>query len=1449
MANAEAAGRKGARWDDSCRIAEVIVSRSEGRGRRASGYLVADGRVLTAWHPLAGASRVRVRFNADRQDEAVYEASVGWSDIGTDVAVLVFDPPAFDHSSALDQSAPSPGHVPSAQRPAPPTAPASFGCVGEGAAQVECMAFGFPLFKLREGVYRDLEAAEATCVPLSNRREGTLDLKIVRAPSPDDDPRRATRRTSADGSDGTDDGPYEPWAGMSGAAVFSRGRIIGVAIKHYASDGPALTAARIDSLQDRVPADELHRLEQLLGCGSLRGGALTDVGLPAFPRGIRTHRQTLARNSTRDKYLTGDQIPFVSPREGHEADPERLLTRLAAASAPGSRSLGVVLVGAAGTGKTRTCFEVAARADRQGWTVLHLAPKKPITAEELTGVVVRELHARNRDVLLVLDYLDGYEHLDLSDFADEVREERTSSARLACIASLRPGAVQRAAAIGRLRLLDQVEVSQEGEHQKAVATRILESVAKEAVGAYGTAALTAVCGHRPVLTLLIARAIESRVRDEAQDVLDLSGLRNLEDLSYWLRVRTGEDLGDSQTRLLASAVAATSCPQERMPVETAVGAFLDLHQDRGFTAGGIGVVGHLRKLGWLICSEGDVLDVIHDFVADELLQQALQPRAGQLEADAATRMFSAFLSSTHTLRLAADTVRRWSADLEPAVRDDVRQVCEQWLADEHGPAERLAAEDDLEETGRTLLTLLSGPPWQSGVVASWDSLVRPWLKRSEAEAPHLVRTLFTNAIRNTSDAVPAHLASAALEWQADNRHQPLETRPVLEALLRAPGVSAEHLDKAAEEAVEWLRQPVMMGGLPLASALLTRIDLPEDRIEQAVDRALSVVRRRLSASATAHVLRALLSKNLQGDRTGKALKLAFDWLRLHPDADTASFVLPELLKRDDLDEVQTRGVIDRSINWLASQGTSPLASFVLRNLLEHPALRGKPAETVVDLACTWLAERGTEHNATFVLDPLLSRVPADPDGKYDAVGLALTWLEEHSQCGDAYFVLRRLLEETEIPQEAAVRAAQHTMKWLTTGRHGTQETAKSVLGPLIKRRGLPEADEHCAAGVRWLDSPANLSGDDASFVLQPLLAHPRLGPHREPAARHALTWLKDHSESPNISYVLQHLLPLDARIGLPDHSPPADGEVTDAVGFALAWLTTGTRGTSPEARFVLAPLLKHRQVGAGAAPLALAWLAEDDNGTSNTASFVLEALLICRDLAEAPRTDTLHFALDWLETHHTAKNAQRILKHLPGCRVSDRELRQRAVERVLECVGHGHMGLTGRLPALCRLGLVPLPYETRTTLVDLALEKACSGQPMSSKANKVLRALLARTDLDPEQAGAVTARARVWLDEQESPSPFTGAILGPLLDPRLPASRQTERGAVVGRALAWLETYAGCRYAGHVLAALLEGPGLTQPQTEDCLTKAADWLSRPENTDIAMGDEHAARLAELLGRR
>ncbi|MEV7346795.1 trypsin-like peptidase domain-containing protein [Streptomyces sp. NPDC093544] len=215
--------------------AEVIVELPGGGRRRGSGYLIARQKVLTARHLVADAVAVRVRFNADRPGEMGSTSAVVWAHAGIDIAVLAV-----------------PG--------APPAVPAEFGRAGERDAVIHGSAVGFPAFKMRTAPdgsrYRDAEHVHATCAVLSNRREGTLDLSVLPPAS------------VTEGS---------PWSGMSGAAVHSRGRIIGVIAEHHLSDGPGrLAASRVDRWAEQLTDSDLVALEIVLGVG-LRPQDLEDV--------------------------------------------------------------------------------------------------------------------------------------------------------------------------------------------------------------------------------------------------------------------------------------------------------------------------------------------------------------------------------------------------------------------------------------------------------------------------------------------------------------------------------------------------------------------------------------------------------------------------------------------------------------------------------------------------------------------------------------------------------------------------------------------------------------------------------------------------------------------------------------------------------------------------------------------------------------------------------------------------------------------------------------------------------------------------------------------------------------------------------------------------------------------------------------------------------------------
>ncbi|NLU71166.1 hypothetical protein HCC61_00335 [Streptomyces sp. HNM0575] len=1471
MASSDAESAGATAWTalPNGRVAEIIAGRRDAPGGRGSGYLIAPGLVLTCSHVVEDASELRVRFNAGGPQQREFEAATAWRHEGIDVAVLTLD------DSCRQE-----------------VRPESFARIGDRTERLDCDAKGFPLFKLRRdeaggGRYRNVDHMQARCAPHANWRDRTLELRVSEPPDPYADPREPGERG----------GRYEPWAGMSGAVVFSAGRVVGVVTRHHAAEGGRLTASRVDSWHELVPRDRLRRLETLLGCGSLDPAALPAVvtgddaeGAPQLPEGVHTHSQELARGTNQRKYLTSEQVPFVSPGTDHRADPDNLLDDLAALSAAGSRpgDLGVVLVGAAGSGKTRTCFEVAEKAAEDGWTVLHLGRDAAVPAEELADAV-GAFHSAGRDVLLVLDYLDRYTPLD-AGFTDMVEERRTRRARLACIASLRPGAVQYAEDREQLRLFERIEVCQEESHQEAVTRGIVENAAPAAVKALGAAEVAAVCGPRPVLALLIARAIEYRFLDGERDVLRLAGLRNDRDLSYWLRQRTREDFSDGRTRLLASAVAATACPQGRDAVEDAVAAFLEHHDDRGFEDGEVGVVGHLKDLSWLVGPDRE-LDVMHDFVADELLQQALLPNKTRLEGNTAARMFSALLVSVRTFGLAADHIRRWSTDLDPGKREDVRRVCDNWLTRKGatGLAERLAAEADPSESARTLLALLAGAPWQSGAVEAWDTLVEPWLARAADEAPHLTHSFLAAAVRDTSDAVPERLSATALAWVEANPGMRYEARAVLEALLRATGLCEAHRSAAARLAAGWLGEHgTVRGSRPLAltESLLGRDDLPADIAQQAVTKGLSVADSHLAVPASAHVLDALLRPSrlvpLEPGPYEAALTLAFSWLRRHPDSDAASFVLAPLLQQTGLEEGRLRRVFDRSLNWLAGRRTSPLATFVLRHLLKHPELDRQRAEDAARIAMDWLGTRGDGPDATYVLAPLLLRPDHGQDPEHIA-GLALRWLEDHHPWQEAHFVLRGVLEQPRLPAGAPERIAQYALSWLRTGAHGTADSAKSALAPLLMRRGLPHGDDFCSAAVRWLGAESNLGSEEASFVLKPLLRHPALGPHTKDAGELALRWLETHPRSENVSYVLEPLLLLRDFEGVPG-APEADGPV----GIAFEWLAE--HGTSRTARFVLAPLLHPARAGVRAVPQALAWLGPAGGGTLREASHVLEPLLKCPGLDEASTAEAAERALEWLEIHHSSSNAEHVAAPLLHVPLPEGTLRARVVGRVLEWADDGHFALShDMLRALCRQGPLPVEQGSRIAehvaeqsrqapgvsngaverlgvalrrqdigerqlapLVDLADEWLGIERHMHSRGSTLLKPLLSRTDLDAAQARRVTDRALEWLGKRGDTT-FAGVILGLLLRRRetpAPANDrapgETSASEPVQAAFAWLAAHPSHAYAGAVLSALLERPGLlTRAQQEECARLAADWLRTTDHPDAAPARDLAALLEGL----
>jgi tetratricopeptide (TPR) repeat protein len=481
---------------DPGRVAEVIATDADGAGRRGSGYLVTGWLVLTAAHVLAGAVRVRVRFDADRPGEWSAAAEPAWSDPGSDVALL-----------RVAQPAPAPPGT------GPEAAPVRFGRIGR--PPVACEAMGFPLFKLRQeppgpdgavSQYRDSHHATGTVTSWSNRRQGTVEVG-VRSPGRDPRPDRS------------------PWEGMSGAAVFSGDHLIGVIVEHRRGDGPGTLAAYpVDRWYDRVDAGRFGELAALIGLPATLAG-LAEVG-------------AAGRAHTREPL---HQLPAATAAFTGRARELADLLDLADLPEPGTVMISAI-DGMAGIGKTALAIRAGhLLADRfpdgQLFVDLHgytqgMAPRDPadVLAEILQahGVAPARIPADpDARAALYRDRLAGTRTLIVLDNA-------SGTAQIRPLLPAAPGCLVVVTSRLRLRGLDDARVLSLDLLPPSDAAELLRTVAGPARIAPGDPLLSRVaewCGRLP-LALRIAGAL-------------------LRHRPSWTLERLAARLGDHQSRLAA----------------------------------------------------------------------------------------------------------------------------------------------------------------------------------------------------------------------------------------------------------------------------------------------------------------------------------------------------------------------------------------------------------------------------------------------------------------------------------------------------------------------------------------------------------------------------------------------------------------------------------------------------------------------------------------------------------------------------------------------------------------------------------------------------------------------------------------------------------------------------------------------------------------------------------
>ncbi|MET8742223.1 hypothetical protein [Streptomyces sp. NPDC004728] len=1094
-----------------------------------------------------------------------------------------------------------------------------------------------------------------------------------------------------------------------------------------------------------------------------------------------------------ERNLTPECLPYVSPGQDHETERSQLFRRLHE-----SDDRGVLLIGAAGTGKTRTVLEVGRLALDEGWRVLHL---RPSGKEDVTTEIIHQVLAEDTPALVVMDYLNHYfrknddnPRLDLTALRHQLLPEaRHKGIKVALLATARPGWLRKTNEIHLYELFDEVDLRQDDEFQRQVAEQALTRMAPTAIDRFGMDRMWEICGHRPIIALLVAREVERRV--DAGSLRDLSGLRASGELSTWLRSRLEEDdlavMQSEETRhggtafqrvsaselLVAATAAATACPQEYAEVvATAKAALPQAPED---TPEAEEVVETLLDLGWLQHEgPGDMLATAHDIVCDQLIESVILPLGSRRpDRQRALSLLSGSLISPRTLGRYATNLARLMNDLAVQPRDSVAELLDRWFADNSSTIGDVMRRD-ADAGSYALGALVYGPPWSQAAVRNWQEIAGPWLEEygDQAVARHL---LHSGLSRLPADSA-AQLVPAALFW-LEKYGWRQDASYVLGPLLSRTELPAE-LSPSLENAVGWLN---LHSKSPEAhfvlSALLARSDLTAHQARKAVSAALRWCEASMAARQTGAVLHSLLGReDLTDAEVRRAIAGAYIWVGHNITLESSSKVLAALLNYANLPCEEFRYAAMLALEWLEHHGDTRRASWVLHPVLDMQAA-GKPQiRQAVTYAVGWLRVHAPEKEADFLIGRLLERDDLAPEERGLVVGFAGRWLEAHASEEHADFLIGRLLERDDLAPEERELVMGFGDRWLDA--HATQEAASFILTKMLIRRDLTDEQARLAIGqaMSWLE----LHGHEktAGFVLQHILKRKEIPAYEvSRVTTFANDWLSQYSEAEDASYVLPALL---ARPDLTDE------RADQAVASAMSWLRV--------------------------------------HGLLDTADHVLQQLLLRGDLPPARVRSAVFRTAQWLEHYREERSAGYLLGALLARDDLTAEEAAAGVREGLtwlerKCPGAGTHRL---LPEL--LGRAELSPEQRAQATEFSevWERRNTGTRMEAQQlRKLLRGRTARTD---EEKLRELVSGVEWLEEnvtQVEALPLLTAVLEhPMLQHSEPAGELT--GRAVTSALAWLEVHWADVTATHLIQSLLRAPEMTDGHLSDVVAYSLQWLVR-----------------------
>lgn len=1176
----------------------------------------------------------------------------------------------------------------------------------------------------------------------------------------------------------------------------------------------------------------------------------------------------------KQRQLRFDAIRFADP--GDDTSPTQLLARIS------DDQQGILLIGPAGSGKTRTCLEVAMQATSD-WRVLFAQENAALTNDDLRHAVLDYQPAR---ALVILDYLESHIGLDFEDLAEVlIPEAAERGTKVAFLATCLPGWLAHRRSDTRL-LFRHLPVRTDEQFGRAVTRNIVRGVANDSLTQLSMRSMQRICGARPAIALLIALQMGKRIR--AGEYNGRAEHLHSSKLITWLRRRLEADgvpmspqraaqrsnfrvPSPAEAEVQCCATAAASTPDTRVLIEATVRLVSDaieLPPGADPLLDASSFVDRLIELGWLDYVD-DTLDVVHDAVTDELLREVFFPNmGGVLHRESALRVLDAVGTSPSALAHFATHLSRLYEGLTESGDDSqlaqrLKELCAAWIEEN---AQRLGQMLESTTGGRTLYKLLH-EPWRGPVSEHWDTVVAPWFSGTPPEDQ---ARLLTAEIRASGpDRQPSAVPLAAV-WLSGH-----SSAPAADQLLHAVLTRAKPYEHGAAEAVDHVRRrleadPHATDTNLLLTALLRREDIDENVRDWAIETALTRSQRNSTALTTGTVLCALLEQaELSDDQQEDVISSAVTWLHRWENSLQAMSVLQRLVKRHDLTADRKREFVNDAMTWLGRKLLMPRAVDLLRDVLEVQGLTRQQRIRVSQQAVRWLKRNPDSRSASRVLSlavrqSLISSTVAEPPQT-----AAFEWLSTHCAQWRSGYVLYALLRSRYLIERKSENLRKMVFEWLAVFIDDTDAVVPAgwVIRGLLFREDLTATQAKSAIdyAAKWLRSNPN-EPKIAHALREELQSRDRVQGWDDPVLDFSDDWMNTPPETlPNVLYEKLRSTELD----------PEQSDVV--VDHALAWLDE--HGLDREAARPLNGLLRRRNLAADAANrvimYAIGWL--DCNHKEEAARSVVAGLLWRSDLIHGqarrsiyygfyilqsdrferkmchfyeellPRpeltigeaSDLLLWAIEWLERNPDSQDQWRVLWGLLLC-PQQRDRTRRYCQEALTWLADW---ASTRQAGFVIEGLMSrndLTDADARTVVDQAL-KWLERYSTEIDAAFVMYCLLGRPEIDSTQAEHVVDLMRTWLTEHPARHDSTVHVLMAML--KHPGLTGGERRGKTHAALAWLIQHPHSHHVPTLITVLRDFGDLDEPvrlaldaPVEQCMTMLTGLISKDPGAYEQDGD-------------